>query len=92
MEHLFSPCTRLHDRLQRQNLLGRPERLQEVNLDVSIEEFISAERAFTYGDLYTMLVNEATAAWLIPRAAVACLGVGETIKPFAVLLPFLFQC
>jgi hypothetical protein len=48
MERLFSPCTGLHDILERYGLLGRPERLQEVNLDVSTEELVSTERAFTY--------------------------------------------
>jgi hypothetical protein len=29
--------------------------LQELDLDVSTEELLSAERAFTYADLYAML-------------------------------------
>ena len=49
---------------------GRPELLQELNLDVSTEELFSAERAFTYADLYAMLKNEVTVAWLMPQGAV----------------------
>jgi hypothetical protein len=75
MEHLFSPCTRLHDILQSQSFLSRARRrhplLPELNLDVSTEDFLSAERAFTYADLYAMLGNEDTVAWLTPHAAVA---------------------
>jgi hypothetical protein len=48
-----------------------PEVLQELNLDVSTEEFLSAERAFTYADLYATLGNEETVEWLTPHAAVA---------------------
>jgi hypothetical protein len=33
---------------------GRPELLQERNLDVSTDELLSAERAFTHVDLYAM--------------------------------------
>jgi hypothetical protein len=67
MERLFSPCTRLRDI---ENV--RPPRgLQELNLDVSTEEFLSAERAFIYTDLYAMLGNENTVLWLTPHAAVA---------------------
>jgi hypothetical protein len=64
MERLFSLCTRTRDIIERQ---GRLERLrgrihnlalvQELNLDVSTEELLSAERAFTYTDLYVMLGN-----------------------------------
>jgi hypothetical protein len=75
MERLLSPCTRLHDILESQGLLGRvrrhdPEPLQERNLDVSTEELLSAETAFTYADLYAMLENEDSIAWLSPHAAV----------------------
>jgi hypothetical protein len=76
MEHLFSPCTRLHDTLESQGGLERlrrrhPEPLQELNLDVSTEEFLSAERAFTFADLYAMLGGIETVAWLTPNATVA---------------------
>jgi hypothetical protein len=76
MERLFSPCTRLHDFLESQGDLEQfrmrhPELLQELNLDVSSEEFLSAERAFTYADLYATLGNMNTVAWLTPHAAVA---------------------
>jgi hypothetical protein len=76
MEHLFSPCTRLQDIFESQGQLEeirrrRPEPLQERNLDVSTEELLSAERAFTYADLYAMLGIANTVAWLTPHAAVA---------------------
>jgi hypothetical protein len=74
MERLFSPCTRLQDRLESQGRIGRPAILQELNLDVSTEELRSAERAFTYADLYAMLGNGQTIAWLTPHAAVARKG------------------
>jgi hypothetical protein len=48
-----------------------PDRMQELNLDVSTEEFLSTERAFTYADLYAMLGNGDTVAWLTPHAAIA---------------------
>jgi hypothetical protein len=35
-----------------------------VILDVSTEEFLSAERGLTYADLYAMLESEETVAWL----------------------------
>jgi hypothetical protein len=74
MEHLFSPCTRLRDRLESQGRGGRPAILQELNLDVSTEELLSAERAFTYADLYAILGNEYAVAWLTPHAAVVSAG------------------
>jgi hypothetical protein len=70
MEHLFSPCTRLMDRLDREGQFGRPERLEELNLDVSTEVFLSAENAFTYTDLYAMMGDETTAVWLTRHAPV----------------------
>jgi hypothetical protein len=71
MENLFSPCTRFHDILleSHQGLRSR-EPLQELNLDVSTEVFLSAERGFTYADLYAMLGNESSVLWLNPHAAV----------------------
>jgi hypothetical protein len=71
MERLFSPCTRLHDILDSQGRLGFREIPQELNLDVSTKELLSASRAFTYADLYAMLRNEYSVAWLSPRAAVS---------------------
>jgi hypothetical protein len=74
MEHLFSPCTRLHDILDSRSLLEEvpdPEGWLELNLNVSTEELLSVERAFTYADLYAMLGNADTVAWLTPHAAVA---------------------
>mgnify|MGYP000173012148 CR=1 FL=1 len=72
MERLFSPCTRYRDIVESQGL-NPPVALQELNLDldVSTEEFLSAERAFTYMDLYAMLANESAAVWLTPHAAIA---------------------
>jgi hypothetical protein len=69
MERLFSPCNRLRNLLQSQ---GRhvPRGLRELNLDVSTEEFLSAERAFTYADLYAMLGDGETMARLTPHAVV----------------------
>jgi hypothetical protein len=75
MERLFSPSTRFHDILDRQGRLeeflrGHPGGLQELNLNVSTEEILSAERAFTYADVYAILGNHNTVAWLTPHAAV----------------------
>jgi hypothetical protein len=76
MECLFSPCTRYRDIVEShggllEDLGGNPELLRELNLDVSTQELLSAERAFTYAGLYEMLGNEDTLAWLTPHAAVA---------------------
>jgi hypothetical protein len=74
MEHLFSPCTRLHDILESQ---GRVQMLRgwgampELNLDVSTNELLSAERAFTYADLHAMIGTPNTVVWLTPNAAIA---------------------
>jgi hypothetical protein len=77
MELLFSPCTRYRDIVESHGGLEEfggpnPELLRELNLDVSTEELLSAERAFTYADLYAVLGNEDTdtLAWLTPHAAV----------------------
>jgi hypothetical protein len=75
MEHLFSPCTRYRDIAEsRGGLKGSSRRLteglREVNLDVSTAEFLSVDRAFTYADLYALLRNEETIAWLTPHTAV----------------------
>jgi hypothetical protein len=80
MERLFSPCTRLYDLLESQGRLEElrryyhPELFQELNLDVSTEELLSAERAFSYADLCAMLGHGNTVAWLTPHAVVACKG------------------
>jgi hypothetical protein len=71
MERLFSPINRYEDILVSHGWHERAHSLQEVNLDVSTDEFLSAERAFTYADLYAMLGNDDTIAWLTPHAAVA---------------------
>jgi hypothetical protein len=78
MERLFSPCTRMRDILQshgvcNRKLLRRPglrKLLRELNLDVSTEEFLSADKAFTYANMYTMLKNVDTVLWLTPHAFV----------------------
>jgi hypothetical protein len=76
MERLFSPCTRYReiaelrggrDEFRRHQYLEEP---QELNLDVSTEELLSAESAFTYADLYATMGNRNTVAWLTPHAAV----------------------
>jgi hypothetical protein len=74
MERLFSPCTRFHDLIEshgiREEFRFPPEGVQELNLDVSTDEFLSAESGFTFADLNAMLGNEDTVAWLTPHAAV----------------------
>jgi hypothetical protein len=80
MERLFSPCTRLHDLLiEDQN--DYPEQrlpdsvvitIKELNLDVSTEEFLGAESAFTYADLYAMIGDGKMLAWLTPHTSVVC--------------------
>jgi hypothetical protein len=76
MERLFSPFTRYRELAELQAGRERfrrqpPEGMQELNLDVSTEELLSAEKALTYGDLYAMLGDDDTIAWLTPHAAVA---------------------
>jgi hypothetical protein len=68
MECLFSPCAGLRNRLH--NIDVYPI-LQEVNLDVTTEELLSAERALTYADLYALLGNRNMLAWVTPNATVA---------------------
>jgi hypothetical protein len=70
MERLFSPCTRLHDLLASLGRGGRGEWIHELNLDISTDDFLSAERAFTYADLYAMLEYRNTVLWLTPHAIV----------------------
>jgi hypothetical protein len=79
MDRVFSSCNRLHDILESQGRLEEvreqnPEPLQELNLNVSTEEFLSAEKAFTFADLYATLESGDTLAWLTPHAAVALDG------------------
>jgi hypothetical protein len=76
MECLFSPCTRWHDLIENQDDFDETVRddllfMEELNLNVSSEDFLSTERAFTYADLYAMLINEDTVAWLTPHAFIA---------------------
>jgi hypothetical protein len=71
MEHLFS--TRgYRDEVESQGRLDPPEWLRELELDVSTEELLSAERAFTYADLFAMLENGETVARVTPHASVVC--------------------
>jgi hypothetical protein len=72
MERLFSPCTRFRDTLERRERgrLGPRELLRELNLDVSTEELLKDEKAFTYADLYVMLGIGNKIAWLTPHALV----------------------
>jgi hypothetical protein len=48
----------------------RRELRQELNLDVPAEELLSAEKAFTYTDLYALFGSETTVLWLTQYAAV----------------------
>jgi hypothetical protein len=71
MEDLFSPCTRLRYVLEES--LGWIEGLrglQELDLDLSTEELLSAERGFTFADLHDILLGFPTVAWLTPHASV----------------------
>jgi hypothetical protein len=68
MEHLFSPCARLFDLLE-DEWYDYDETIKELNLDVSTQELLSAQRAFTYADLYAMLENGNTVVWLTPHTA-----------------------
>jgi hypothetical protein len=74
MNRLFSPCNRLHDSLESQGVLEEVREydrrlLRELNLDVSTEELLTAERAFTYADLYDIIKSGNIVAWLTPHAA-----------------------
>jgi hypothetical protein len=87
MERLFSPCSRLRDQLE---IPGRLEvrtglhptlwALQELNLDVSTEELLSAETPFTYADMNAMLGNRNTLTWLTPYGVVARDHYGIAMK------------
>jgi hypothetical protein len=96
MEHLFSTCTRCRDLLGGRLVpRSNPERLRELNLDVSTEELLSAKRAFTYADLYAMLGNDdcdddSTVAWLTPHAAVMR-HFGNAADCCYFLLPYTFS-
>jgi hypothetical protein len=75
MEHLFSPCTLLNDLVEAdylEDLEGGEdfENFKELNLDVSPQELLSAERGFTYAHLYALVENEDTVAWLTPHVTI----------------------
>jgi hypothetical protein len=86
--------------LERQGRLMDIEPWQELNLDVSTEELLSAERAFTYADLYgllgnhTMFGNRKTVAWLTPHAAVVSEYGRERVRAYLLsfCLPKYFRC
>jgi hypothetical protein len=85
MERLFSPCTRLHDLTANQDDFDEDMRYnlqctEELNLNVPTEEFLSAE----YTDLYAMLGNEDTVAWLTPYASVVR-GDGRAVSAWTQL-------
>jgi hypothetical protein len=60
------------------------ELVQELNLDVSTEELLSAETGVTYAGLYVMLENENAVVWLTPHAAVVPVD-GRTIDAWLLL-------
>jgi hypothetical protein len=95
MERLVSPCNLLHNILESQSRVeefrGPLERLQELNLDISTEEFLSAERAFTYADLYAFLGNQQTVLWMTPHAAVAREGEIGNIYSYLYVYRFTFN-
>jgi hypothetical protein len=62
MEHLFSRCTGQLHILDSEEFRG---------LQVTVKFFLSDERALTYADLYAMLGNGTSIAWLTPHAFVA---------------------
>jgi hypothetical protein len=75
MIRLFTPCTWLFDLLENQNSLGDDEwevilGVNELHLDTSTEELLSADGAFTFADLYAMIGNGDTVAWLTLDTAV----------------------
>jgi hypothetical protein len=55
MEHVFSPCTWYRDLVESRGGVP-PEWIRELNLNVSTDKFLSAERGFTYTDLYAMVL------------------------------------
>jgi hypothetical protein len=64
--------------------------LQELNLDVSTEDLLSAERVFTYADLYAMFENEKTVAWLTPNGSVMCEGGRTLLSSYYLLSDYTF--
>jgi hypothetical protein len=69
MERLFSPCTRDSEG-GLEDFREGGDSLRELKLDISTEELLSVERAFTYADLYAILRNKDTVAWLTPHGSV----------------------
>jgi hypothetical protein len=76
MENLFWPCNRLLallgiplEILELEDIRDHFELVRELNLDVSAQDFLSAERGFTYVDLHTILEDGDTMVWFTPSAA-----------------------
>jgi hypothetical protein len=86
MESLFSPCTRYQDVLESRGDLEERFIFKELNLDVSTEELLSAQRAFTFADLHAMLVNRNTILWLTPHTAIVRTYVAHIYRYFYRLL------
>jgi hypothetical protein len=93
MEDLFSPCTFLRELLDSVDHSREKDwenfdewhdvdLFQELNLNVSTEEFLSAKRAFTYADFYAMLGNAETVAWLTPHASISRDNGSECYRSF----------
>jgi hypothetical protein len=63
----------MRDRVRSQDrdirLLMYRHSFREVNLDVSTEELLNAERAFTYADVYAMCAKRNAVVWITPHAA-----------------------
>jgi hypothetical protein len=77
MERVFSPCTRLYDLIENQGDIDEEMRddlhfIEERILNVSTQEFRSADLGFRYADLHTMLDggDKSTMLWFTPNAAV----------------------
>jgi hypothetical protein len=87
MERLFSPCNRFYERIEELEYFTDYdgyilETTRELSTDVSTEELLSAERAFTYADLYALLGKELdggiTFAW-VTQPAVVMLANGREL-------------
>jgi hypothetical protein len=77
MEPMFSPCTRLRDRIDESPTISDEMKedlhfIEEFRLHVSTEEFRNAvrEKAFTYADLYAMLEGDSL-VWFTPALSAA---------------------
>ena len=99
MERLFSPCNRLHDTIETSDHFWDDDEhdvleqlwVRELELDVSSEELLSAEMAFTYADFYAMLNSGITFAWLAPIAAVMRADGRTLLSSFFLLRDYTFS-